>query len=472
MADCAANKRQATANILWRTESRVSWLILFLCFVPCTPEAQDDASNWMKDAQGCKFFDPNPTNPPQQFRWDGACVDGYLSGPGTADFGSIAFQGEFKRGLMESGEVRYRSSTYKGALKGNVPNGRGTWTYSHGLVLEGEGVNGAPTGVVDLSFPDGSRYRGEVKKTGPGHIQMHGQGRFVGADGNNYEGEFQFDRPHGTGTRTFPEGGSYTGGFAFGHYNGKGVLEAADGSRYEGGFVNGKHQGEATLRYADGGVYVGQFVASARHGKGRLQYPDGTVHEGDWKSNELNGACTIKTAVGTSYSGECIDRERSGQGRFEDPANGVVYDGEYRNDRFHGRGKLQEPGYVYEGSFLAGVRSGHGKEVYGNGEQYEGEFSQGLRNGQGLLRLPSFDSNEVSYEGEFKNGVMEGNGRLQIGPSTFTGEFVSGEFIRGRVSDSAGRVIEVDAETGTYLQVLPDGTKIPIKQNELKIPGI
>jgi hypothetical protein len=150
----------------------------------------------------------------------------------------------------------------------------------------------------------------------------------------------------------------------------------------------------------------------------------------------------------------------------------VVYDGGYRNNRFHGRGRLQEPGYVYEGSFLAGVRSGHGKEVYESGEQYEGEFSQGLRNGHGLLRLPAFDSNEVTYEGEFKKGIMEGNGKLQIGPSTFMGEFISGQFMRGRVSDSTGRIIEVDVEARTFLQVLPDGTKIPVKETELSMPRI
>jgi hypothetical protein len=454
--------------------NRVGCLLLFLCFVPCIPEAQDDASTWIEDAHGCKFFDPNPEKgpPPQQMRWDGACVDGYLSGPGSADFGSIVFQGEFKRGLMESGEVRYGpSTTYKGALKGNVANGRGTWTYSSGLVLEGEGVNGVPSGVVDLSYPDGSHYRGEVKKVGPGDIQMHGRGRFVAADGKIYEGESQFDNPHGKGTLTFPGGGHYTGDFKFGHYWGKGVLEAADGSRYEGDFVDAKHQGQATLRYADGSVYVGQFVASSRQGKGRLQDVDGTVYDGDWKSNELNGGCTIKTAAGTSYSGECVDGKRS-RGHFEDPANGVIYEGGYSSGRFHGQGRLQQPGYVYEGSFLAGARSGHGKEVYENGAQYEGEFSQDLHNGHGLLRLPSVDSSEVTYEGEFKRGVMDGNGKLQIGASTFTGEFTSGQFVRGRVLDSTGRIIEVDAEAGTFLQVLPNGSKIPLDPSELHIPGI
>jgi hypothetical protein len=279
-------------------ENNVGWLILFLCFLPHTSEAQDDAAKWMEDEHGCKFFDPHPRPAQPRFRWDGACVDGYLSGPGTADFGSIVFQGEFNRGLMESGEVRYRSGTYKGALKGNVPNGRGIWTYSNGFVLEGEIADGAPTGIVDLTYPDGSRYRGEVKHMGRSDIQRHGQGRFIGANGTNYEGGFQYDQPHGKGAATYAAGSSYAGGFAFGQYEGKGVYEWADGSRYEGDFVDGKRQGEGTFRYADGSVYVGQFVAGARHGKGRRQYPDGTIHEGGWKSDALNGACAFTTSDG------------------------------------------------------------------------------------------------------------------------------------------------------------------------------
>ena len=67
---------------------------------------------------------------------------------------------------------------------------------------------------------------------------------------------------------------------------------------------------------------------------------------------------------------------------------------------------------------------------------------------------------------------MDGKGKMQIGPTTFTGEFTSGLFIRGRVSDNTGRVVEVDVEAGTSFLVLPDGTKIPVKEGDLDIPTL
>ncbi|HET9395442.1 MAG TPA: hypothetical protein VFO36_05250, partial [Nitrospiraceae bacterium] len=256
-----------------------SWTSLLLCLLSVTSHAQDNT--WIEDAHGCKFLHPRPEKgpPPEPLQWDGACVDGYLSGPGTASLGVQAvYTGEFKRGVMDSGEVKYRSVTYKGALRRNSPNGHGVWSYPNGWVVEGEvGADFKLIGVVDVKLPDGTHYLGGVREPGRGEIQRHGRGKLVGANGNTYEGDFQFDQPHGQGRATYAAGGFYVGQWAFGQYEGKGVYEGADGSRYEGDFLHGKLHGQVTMRNADGSLYVGQCVTGDRQGTGRLQYADGTV---------------------------------------------------------------------------------------------------------------------------------------------------------------------------------------------------
>jgi hypothetical protein len=161
--------------------------------------------------------------------------------------------------------------------------------------------------------------------------------------------------------------------------------------------------------------------------------------------------------------------KRSGQGRLERVADESVYEGQFVDGVFHGQGRLKAPGYAYEGGFAFGMKNGHGKEVFASGEQYEGEFVRNARSGHGLLRMAD-ESGVLTYDGSFKKGVFAGQGTLTIGEESFKGEFKHGLFTRGVMHTKQGKTIEVDHEKATYLEVLKDGTKVPVAPSALTLP--
>jgi hypothetical protein len=60
----------------------------------------------------------------------------------------------------------------------------------------------------------------------------------------------------------------------------------------------------------------------------------------------------------------------------------------------------------YEGSWIQGVRQGHGIREYLNGERYEGDFVAGARHGHGRY---SFTNGDV-YAGEWVDDRRTGHG--------------------------------------------------------------
>ncbi|MAZ79713.1 MAG: hypothetical protein CMD72_03105 [Gammaproteobacteria bacterium] len=71
------------------------------------------------------------------------------------------------------------------------------------------------------------------------------------------------------------------------------------------------------------------------------------------------------------------------------------YEGEYKNGKYHGYGRLRT--------------DDRGSEIYDDGDEcdeYVGEFKNGLYDGQGTLKL----SCGTKYIGEFRNGLYDGQG--------------------------------------------------------------
>jgi hypothetical protein len=65
---------------------------------------------------------------------------------------------------------------------------------------------------------------------------------------------------------------------------------------------------------------------------------------------------------------------------------GDVYEGEYVNEKKHGKGKYTSAnGDVYEGDFVEGKKCGQGMFTYSSGNVYSGEYKDGKQNGQVLL---------------------------------------------------------------------------------------
>lgn len=120
------------------------------------------------------------------------------------------------------------------------------------------------------------------------------------------------------------------------------------------------------------------------------------------------------------YEGEFVDGKREGYGVLVGK-----YEGEWKDNLYHGRGKLLEEGY--EGEFRRGMKHGKGKDG-----EYEGEFRENMRHGAGRL---------VDYVGEFRKGKKEPWGKLSLGRNgdEYEGGFKADRFHgRGVYTSSLG----------------------------------
>ena len=132
------------------------------------------------------------------------------------------------------------------------------------------------------------------------------------------------------------------------------------------------------------------------------------------------------------YMGELIDNKRDGQGvcRWED---GNVYDGEWREDKRHGRGKflIGETGDEYVGEWKHGKADGYGVMTWVLGTRYEGLWRENRRNGFGTF----YYLDGVIYRGEWVENKRQGSGTLHF-PD---GSMFIGHFVEDHVSEGDGR---------------------------------
>ena len=108
----------------------------------------------------------------------------------------------------------------------------------------------------------------------------------------------------------------------------------------------------------------------------------------------------IKNTIETNgtYTGNRENGKKSGTGTFK-WNDGTVYEGEWKEDKINGKGKLTIPNKgTYEGDFENGEKEGQGKYTFSNGDTYYGEFLDNQFNGQGTYTI-----NGKSYTGTWKN---------------------------------------------------------------------
>ncbi|XP_028676204.1 MORN repeat-containing protein 2-like [Erpetoichthys calabaricus] len=105
---------------------------------------------------------------------------------------------------------------------------------------------------------------------------------------------------------------------------------------------------------------------------------------------------------GDVYDGECRKSPediimRSGQGT-QTSASGIIYTGQWSNDKMNGTGRLQHPsGATYEGEFGDNMFHGRGTYTFQNGTKYIGDFVENKLEGEGVFT----DTKGIEWMGKF-----------------------------------------------------------------------
>ena len=131
-----------------------------------------------------------------------------------------------------------------------------------------------------------------------------------------------------------------------------------------------------------------------------------TVYEGEFRAGLRNGYGVQTTADSVRYEGQWRDDKRHGRGKLtwgNDGAN--CYDGTWADDRQEGTGVLiLEDGTKYKGGFKDGLEDGKGVRQEPDGTRYEGFFRRGKKDGP----FVEFDKDgKLLRRGTYKNGYLD-----------------------------------------------------------------
>lgn len=204
----------------------------------------------------------------------------------------------------------------------------------------------------------------------------------------------ELDMPHGHGTMMYGNGDRYVGSFSHSQMHGSGVYTFVNCTVYEGQFINNKFEGTAKVIYPNKNILEGNnFITNSNS-----------------LSNQIDSVPFVLNGYGKSISfgGE------------------IIYEGEFKNSRYYGKGMLTEIGIkTIIGFFIDGVAMDtNGIIKYHNGDIYYGEIANNKKNGKGKLcpswyRYPFFLN--MPLEGYWLDDVYMDKSPLFIPVDTFQG---------------------------------------------------
>lgn len=152
--------------------------------------------------------------------------------------------------------------------------------------------------------------------------------------------------------------------------------------------------GVGVYKYKNGQVYEGQFERGKRNGTGTLSLLVTGTH---LVTTGPEPTTTTTTPSPENNSQQPKRRSSSIKSGSGSPLR-KYYSGEWKNDLFHGMGKLYlADGSNYSGEFCEGLRKGSGTFSYANGDVYEGHWDNNMRNGKGLLKYGIYYSHAHLY---------------------------------------------------------------------------
>eukprot|EP00347_Sterkiella_histriomuscorum_P004159 403361531 len=374
--------------------------------------------------------------------YEGHFQDGQKTGLGRIVYpnGDI-YKGQFQKDQKQgSGTILYADGRYyKGNWANDVFHGKGIYKMTvepEALIIEGNFENGKfMPGHSKVQYSNGEIYEGKLTAT----MKREGQnGKFYFLNGDRYEGEWVKDVRQGKGKLFFYKGGEFEGTFKDDEiYDGK--LKDKDDNIFinemkSGGyFLRGKLNGLGKGLFANGDEYEGEFRDGVFSGKGKITYKnlDQTYYEeavyvGQFRNHKREGYGEMKWNIGKEQFKGWWRNDQRYKGCMS-LSDGNIYDGEWKNDVFHGKGQLKfkahkkgEEGITFEGQFEDGHQQPEGKLFYPNGDIYIGQIDEYKKDGKGIMYLNNGDIQDCFWIDERKNGT--GFIQYQNG-DCFKGEF-------------------------------------------------
>ena len=160
------------------------------------------------------------------------------------------------------------------------------------------------------------------------------------------------------------------------------------------------------------GRYEGIIINNKREIKGIMYYKNGSKYEGQWRNDKKHGRGVFISQnynnpklIGIKYEGEFNNDkiEGYGVGKY---TSGDRYEGEWKNNKQYGRGVLiYKEGGKYIGEWKNGKLNGNGIYYLKNGERFEGKFIDDKYNGYGKY----YYNDGEFLEGIFKNDLPSGS---------------------------------------------------------------
>lgn len=190
---------------------------------------------------------------------------------------------------------------------------------------------------------------------------------------------------------------------------------------YKGEWKNGNFEGRGIAKDIDAqmeGLFEKNYFI-----KGKKIFYDGLSYEGELKNDKFHGKGKLIYNNGDIYEGQFKNNLRDGSGKLL-LKNGDTYEGQFQNDLKHGIGKYiysgQLKGDSYNGEWVENVKTGKGIFKKFNDHDYEGSFENNFYHGKGK----KIYKDGRSYDGDFKQNIYEGVGKI-IYPdgSSYVGQF-------------------------------------------------
>jgi hypothetical protein len=313
--------------------------------------------------------------------YEGFYSDGLYDGKGTHKTLDFEYSGDFKAGKKHGeGSIQYVKQPspptaqrmkqvkvkekYEGGWEEDMFHGKGTFT----------------------SFEKNESFTGEFEN------HAFKKGLYTYKDDNTYDGEWKDGLPSGKGTYTWKKTGDiYVGEFVAGEPKGQGKYTSKDGNYLEGVFEGWNCTGKGRMTYQRSfiindsktnlsGIYEGDIRNNIPHGIGTFTVKEGQTefeisYLGGWQEGKRHGkgSCVM-------YQNIYVD----GKWSRDAQAYQEKYDGEWNNDKYHGRGEWFQ-------------------DYFGNASEYTSDFFEGVFHGKGThtyytMAYPQF------YIGRFRNG--------------------------------------------------------------------